>query len=156
MTQYNYVYQGYEPSKMARAVSLHVGISPKQAKEICSFIKHKKLDDAKKILNNVLAMKQAIPYKRYNKDIPHRPGMMAGRYPQNASAAILKLLESVEMNAKQKNINNIFITHISAHRAPPGRRAGRVAGEAKRAHIEVVVEEKKIEKKHYTPRKKTK
>jgi len=157
MTQYGYAYQGYNQEKMARAVGIALSISFKQAMEICSFLRHKKLESAKQILESVLDMKQAIPYKRFNKQIPHRPGMMAGRYPQNASSAVLKILESVESNANAKGLtNNLYITHMCAHRAPAIRRGGRVPGEAKRAHVEIVVEEKSVEKKAYTPKSKGK
>ena len=139
---------------MARAAGVSLPISQKQATEICSFLKHKKLESAKTILRNVLAMKEAIPYKRYNADVAHKPGMMAGRYPQNASKEILKLLESVEANAMNKGLtNDLYVTHMNAHRAPATPRGGRTPGEAKRAHVEVVIEEKKVEKKKYTGKK---
>ncbi|MBN2420883.1 50S ribosomal protein L22 [Candidatus Woesearchaeota archaeon] len=151
MTQYRYAYQGYDAKKMARAVGIGINISFKQAMEICKHIKHRSLESARTILNSVLEMKQAIPYKAHNKDVPHRAGMMAGRYPQNASKEILKLLDSVEANANSKGLSNLYITHIIANIAPAIRRGGRNAGEGKRAHVEIVVEEKKVEKKKYTP-----
>jgi large subunit ribosomal protein L22 len=154
MTQYKYTYQGYDEKKMARAVGLFLPISGKQAVEICNFLKHRSLNSAKNILNSVLDMKMAIPYKRFNKDIPHRRGIMAGRYPQNASKEILTILDSVEANANSKGLTkDLFITHMNAHRAPSAGRGGRTAGQAKRAHVEIIVEEKKVEKKKYTPKK---
>ncbi len=157
MTQYRYTFQGYDEKKMARAVGLYLPISPKQAREICSHIKHRNIDAARRILNNVLEMKEAIPYKRFNKDVPHKPGIAGGRYPQNATKEILKLIDSVESNANSKGItNNIYITHMNAHRAPPSPRGGRVPGEAKRAHVEIVVEEKEVKKKVYKQRKEKK
>lgn len=149
MTQYRYAYQGYDAKKMARAVGIGLNISFKQAMEICKHIRHRSLKSARTILNAVLEMKQAVPYKAHNKDVPHRPGMMAGRYPQNASKAILKILDSVEANATSKGLSNLYITHIMANIAPAIRRGGRNAGEGKRAHVEIVVEEKNVEKKPY-------
>jgi large subunit ribosomal protein L22 len=153
---YRYAYQGYNEEKMARAVGVSLPISYKQAREICAFVKHRSVNDAKKILNNVLEMKQAVPFKRFNMDVGHKPGnMAAGRYPQIATKEILRLIESVEKNANNKGMNNdLYISHICSHRAAAGPRSGRTDGEAKRAHVEIVIEQKKVEKKLYKSKKK--
>jgi large subunit ribosomal protein L22 len=145
---YRYTFQGYNEERMARAVGVRLPISPKEALEVCSFIKHRPLERAKKILNNVLEYKQAIPFKRHNADVAHKPGIAAGRYPQNVCREILKIIESVEANANNKGLTNeLYITHMNAHRAPPQPRGGRVPGEGKMAHVEIVVEELKKEEK---------
>jgi large subunit ribosomal protein L22 len=154
---YRYTFQNYNNDKMARAVGVSLPISYKQAREICHFIKNRPLEEAKRILNAVLEMKQAIPYKRFDQNIPHRSGnIAAGRYPQRASTEILKLIESAEANANSKGLKDLFINHMNVHRAAPGARSGRTAGEAKRAHVEIVVEERKVEKKQYVKKVKTK
>ena len=154
---YSYTFQEYDEKKMARAVGVSLPISPKQSTEICSHLKHRSTTQAKAILERVLEQTAAIPFKRYNQDVAHKPGMAAGRYPRNASREIMKLIESVEANAQNKGLgSDLYITHMNAHRAPAGRRAGRTPGEAKRAHVEIIVEEKKIEKKERTARKETK
>src|ERR1700675_3037047 len=96
---YKYTFQGYDEKKMARAVGVSLPISYKQATEICSHLKHRNVESAKTILNAVFKMKQAIPYKRFNKDVAHKPGIAGGRYPQNSTKEIYKLIESVEANA---------------------------------------------------------
>jgi large subunit ribosomal protein L22 len=152
---YKYTFQDYNSERMARAVGVGLPISYKQAREICHFIKNRPLEDSKKILNRVLEMKQAIPYKRFDQNIPHRSGnIAAGRYPQNACKEILKLVESAESNANSKGLKDLFINHMNVHRASAGPRGGRTAGEAKRAHVEIVVEEKKVEKKQYVKKAK--
>jgi len=145
---YNYTYQGYNKEKMARAVGVSLPISHKQAVEICNHLKHRSVEAAKNILSRVMKKKEAIPFKRFNMDVGHKPGIAAGRYPQIASKEILKIIESAVANAGNKGISNdLYITHMNAHKAPSSPRTGRIPGEAKRAHVEVVVEEKKIEKK---------
>lgn len=140
---YKYTYQGYDKEKMARAVGVSLPISYKQSREICHHLKHRGTDAAKNILSRVLEKKQAIPFKRFNMDVGHKPGIAAGRYPRNATREILKLIESAESNANNKGINgDLYITHMNAHRAPSHPRSGRTPGEAKRAHVEVVVEAK--------------
>lgn len=148
---YRYTYQGYNKEKMARAAGVSLPISYKQARELCNFINRKSVDAAKKMLNGVLEMKQAVPFRRFNMNVGHKPGdMAAGRYPQNATKEILRLVESAEKNANDKGITeDLFITHICSHRAPAGGRSGRTPGEAKRAHVEIVIEQRKVEKKQY-------
>ena len=145
---YKYSFQAYDEKKMARAVGVSLPISPKQAREICSFIKHNSLDQAKKKLERVLDMTGAVPYKRFDQDVAHKPGMAGGRYPQNATKEIKRLLASVEANAINKGLTkDLYITHMNAHRAPSGPQGGIVPGESKRAHVEVILQEKKLEKK---------
>ncbi len=152
---YKYTYNGYDEAKMARAVGVSLPISPKESVEVCNFLRYRSTVAAKNILHRVLEMKMAIPFKRHNADVAHKPGIAGGRYPRNVSREILKLIESAEANANNKGLNkDLYITHMNAHRAPPQPRGGRTPGEGKRAHVEIVLEEKKVEKRQYKGAKK--
>lgn len=133
----------------AKAYGVSLPISRKQGVEICRLLRNAKLQNAKKMLQEVISFERAVPYKRYNMDIPHRKGMAAGKYPVNASKQILKMLESVEANAQVKGLNTslLVISHINTQQAPKQRKFGRVRGHKKRTHIEVIVEERKEQKK---------
>ncbi len=151
---YKYAFQKYDGTKMAKAVGVSLPISYKQAREICHHLQGRSTEAAKKILEGVFEMTQAIPFKRFNMDVGHKPGMAAGRYPQIATREIMKLIKSAESNANDKGISkDLFITHMCSHRAAEGGRSGRTPGAAKRAHVEIVIEENKVEKK---PRAKNK
>ena len=118
----------------------------KASVEVCRFIRNKPIDTAKKILERVIEKKQAIPYKRYLRSIPHRKGNMAtGRYPINTSKTILSLIKSAEANAMNKGMSqNLIISHISAHKGQTQSRYGRKMGKkAKRTHIKIILQEKK-------------
>lgn len=146
-----------ENQALARGRSLPV--STKQCVEICSFLRGKKLSKAQTDLEKVLDFKQAVPYKRHKHKIPHRSGnMAAGRYPLKASKEMLKILRSVEANAKHKGLStNLKIIHILANKASSPMHHGRIRGRSmKRTHLEIVVEEqsKKVEKP--TPKNKVK
>lgn len=81
-------------------------ISTKHAIEICNFIRGKNLLQSKGFLEKVLQKKKAVPFRRFNRDMGHRPGSVGpGRYPQKASSIILKLLESLEVNAQNKGLD---------------------------------------------------
>ena len=147
---------------MSKIVGRSLPVSTKFSVEICNFIRKKKVEDAKQILSKVADGKMAIPFKRFNRDLSHKKGMGPGRFPKKAVEEILQLLESVEANAQFKGINtaDLYISHICAHLASRPWRYGRQRRrKAKRTHIEIVVQEKKvvkegIEEKKTTPKKK--
>ncbi|MDP2906521.1 MAG: 50S ribosomal protein L22 [Nanoarchaeota archaeon] len=81
-------------------------ISTKQSIEICNFIRGKNLLLSKAFLEKVLQKKKAVPFRRFNRDMGHKPGSIGpGRYPQKASKLILQLLESLEVNAQNKGLD---------------------------------------------------
>ena len=133
--------------KQARALATNVSISTKQAIEISSFIRGKKTKTAKRYLQEIIDHKRALPMRRFNQEgAGHKKGKVGpGRYPEKAANAFHDLLKSVESNAKYKGliIDNLFITHVCAHKGPQQPRYGRKRGVvAKRTHIEIVVEQK--------------
>jgi len=96
-------------------------ISPKHAIEIARFIKGMKLDDAAAYLQKVIALQKPIPFKRFNRNVPHRKGLVgwdAGRYPQKASRVYLRLLNNVRKNAEYNGLEGaqLRIVHVSANR----------------------------------------
>ncbi len=121
-------------------------ISTKKSIEIANLIRNRNLEKSKNMLQSVIQMKQAVPYKRHNKDIPHRPGIMAGRYPIKTSKIILKLLNSVQANAANKGLSSdLVISEIIVNQGNKQTHSGRHRGKFKRTHIKIVVKE--IEKK---------
>ena len=135
-------------------------ISPKHCIEISNFIRNKSIKFAKTQLSLVLEKKVAIPLRRYNKDKGHKPGKIAaGFYPQNASNAILKLLNSLEGYAQHKGLDkdNLYIKEIISNRASTSYHYGRIRGIKNRStNIKIVAaemkkkekpKEKKVEKK---------
>lgn len=124
----------------------NLGISTKKSVEICRLLRNKSTEKAKKILERVIEKKEAVPYKRYLHEIPHRKGnIAAGGYPIKASKIILSLIKNAEANAQNKGMSsNLVISHISAHKGERQSRYGRKMGQkAKRTHIKIIVEEKK-------------
>lgn len=78
---------------IARGVSLP--ISKKHSMYICQFIKNKSINKAINDLEKVIKFKEIVPFKG---EIPHRKGMMSGRYPINASKYFIKLLKGLKGN----------------------------------------------------------
>jgi large subunit ribosomal protein L22 len=117
---------------------------------VCKFIRNKNVQLAKKHLSEVILKKRAVPFTRFNDDVGHKAGMAAGRYPVKACQNILALLESAEANAQFKGLStaDLVVLHASAQKGPDSWRYGRhIRRQAKRTHIEIVLEERKTAKK---------
>uniref|UniRef100_A0A7C2VLX0 Large ribosomal subunit protein uL22 n=1 Tax=Ignisphaera aggregans TaxID=334771 RepID=A0A7C2VLX0_9CREN len=118
--------RGFDESKIAKAVIRDAPISFKEAYEVCRVLRGMSLNQAKELLNRVLAFKEPIPYARYKLSIAHKKGLgrrwktPVGRYPVKVCRYVLKLLENVENNAATKGLDTsrLKIVHIAAHRGP--------------------------------------
>ena len=152
MPDWGYSVTGLDPGKTAKASGRELRISPKDAREVCKTLKGMKIDDAKRLLSEVVEKKRPIPITRYRKEVPHRhavEGYAAGRYPIKVAKDLLKILESLESNATFKGLDleRLRIIHIASQRARVLRKyIPRAHGRAtpyfnRLAHLEVVVEE---------------
>jgi large subunit ribosomal protein L22 len=112
----------FEGDMFARGKINEALISPKHSIEIASFIRNKRINDAIAYLNDVIALKKAIPFRRFNRNVAHKRGLPdnwdAGRYPVKASKTYIRLLESVKKNAEYLGLDaeNLKIVQVSANR----------------------------------------
>lgn len=79
----------------AVAIGRNLRVSKKNAGYVCRFIKGKDIDKAIFDLGEVIKMRKAVPFKG---EIPHRKGMMSGRYPVKAAGEFIKLLKGLKGN----------------------------------------------------------
>jgi large subunit ribosomal protein L22 len=147
-----------DQKETARAQGVGLSISLKESVEVCNYIRGRELTRAIRILEDVITLKQPIPYRRFNRGgVGHRKKMGTGRYPVAVCKAMVKLLRSVQANARGKglDVDSLSITAILAKQGPrvphPGRKRGR---EEKRAHVEVVVSPQKKATVKKAPKKK--
>ncbi len=115
----------------------YLPISPKVATEIGRTIKGWKVDKAKRFLKDVMELKRAVPYRRYNKEVPHQTGVGPGRYPQKVAKYVLEVLENAIANAKYFDLSedDLYIKYFRVERAISRERG-------KYANVEITVEEK--------------
>jgi large subunit ribosomal protein L22 len=147
---YHYSYQTKDATGTARAVGTGLRISTKQSIEIAKYLRGRTTKQAKRLLEEVIAEKRAIPFTRFKGDVAHKAGMAAGRYPVNASREFLHLITGAEHNARFKGLNtqNLIIKHLVAQNAGKAYHYGRYSRrEMKNTHIEIVVAEGKEEVK---------
>jgi large subunit ribosomal protein L22 len=152
MPEFGYSIFGLDADKTALGSGREIRISPKAAREICNELRGLRLEAAKTYLEEVIAMRQAVPYRRHDKKVGHRKGLHkadTGRYPVKASKQILRVLQNAENNADYKglDLDRLRVTHISAY---PGRLLKRYVERAQGrssafheqlVHIEVVLTE---------------
>ena len=115
-------------------------ISTKISRDICKFIKGKKIDDAIANLEEVEKLKKAVPTKG---EYAHRKGkMMSGKFPQKAAGEFIKVLKGLQGNI---NINGLEEPIIVEAKANIGERPfGRFGSiRRKRTHLTIKVMEKK-------------
>jgi large subunit ribosomal protein L22 len=143
----------------AIAMANSLPISTKQSVEICSFIRGKTTEKSKKLLEQVLEQKIAIPYKRFNKGVGHKRGKIAsGRYPLKATFAILNLIKTAEANAEVKGLVSPFqistaIASQSSRNWHYGRQRRR---KTKRTHVKLILQSLEKETKETKEKPKTK
>ncbi|MDD1703772.1 MAG: 50S ribosomal protein L22 [Methanoregula sp.] len=107
---------------IAKGKANELNMSPKHSIEIATFIRHQRVNDAIAYLNDVVALKKAIPFRKFNRNVAHKRGLPgnwdAGRYPVKASKAYIKVLESVKKNAEYIGLDaeNLEIIHATANR----------------------------------------
>ncbi len=138
-----------DPERSARAIGREMDISPKKAVEVCRAIRGMMVPDAKEFLEDVIAKKRPVPYRRYNRGTAHKKGIpYPGGYPVKVAKAILKVLEQAEANAEDKELDPemMRVAVIAAHR---GRKIPnyipRAYGRAtpfmrETTHIEIILE----------------
>lgn len=142
MTTYRYTTQA--SAAEAKAVGVALPISYKQSYEVSKFIRGKPVQLAKKMLEDVIAVRRPVPMTRFHGDTGHKHGMAAGRFTVNTATYLLKLLKSAESNAQFKGLStaNLVVKHIAAQRGPTTFRYGRHRRrQAKSAHVEMILGE---------------
>ena len=103
----------------------------KNAHEVGAAIKGMPLVKAEKYLNDVIAHKNAIAFRRYNGSIGrHAQGHMVKasgnicRWPEAACKFFLVLLNNLKANGEAKglNVKDLVINHVAVNQAPVMRR----------------------------------
>ncbi|HEY7367649.1 MAG TPA: 50S ribosomal protein L22 [Nitrosopumilaceae archaeon] len=120
MAKFKYAFQNFDSTRHVRASLREKQISHKHAREIAVAIKGLSLEKARDYLQNVISMKSAVPFRRYNKQVGHKsdPGVMSGRYPQKSATEFLKLLDNLESNAEYKgmDLDRLKIINATVHK----------------------------------------
>lgn len=118
MGDFKYSFQNFDMSKHVRAAIREKSISHKHAREVANALKGMPIERARVFLEDVVARKIAVPYRRYNNEVAHRSnirdGFCSGRFPRKAAKEVLKLLDNLESNAEYKGMDLDSLKIVSA------------------------------------------
>ena len=150
---YSYKVPEERRDKIARAYGKELRISYRYAVEMCREIKGKRLEDAKRFLQDIIRMKRPLPLRRYKKGVAHRSeleGWYAGRYPVKVAKVFLEILKNAEANAAYKGLDTkkLYILHAAAMKGVKivkwiPRAFGRASPHVEQTvNLEIILEEK--------------
>ncbi len=107
MGLYSYSHKVVDEKQVARAQVHDVNASYKDMSQIFGAIKHKDIKSAMQILEDAIAMKKAIPYRKFATNLGHRGelGGKKGRYPKKECKIVVDLLKNAVANAENKGLN---------------------------------------------------
>jgi large subunit ribosomal protein L22 len=155
--KYKYAFKS-DKENIVKVVGRDLGISTKQAIELCSYIRGMRLKNAITLLEKVMKKQAAVPFKRFTEGAGHKKGFGAAKYPLRASEQFLALLKSLEANAQNKGLSaDLKIIHACAQRAAEPFHYGRKRRiKMKRTHVEIAAEEQEAKKETKKEAKETK
>jgi len=136
---------------VARARGVEVPMSPKKTYEVLNAIRGLPLDRARQILEDAVALKKAIPFRRYNQETAHHRGTGPGRFPVKVAKTVLQILKNAEENAEYDSLDTdrLFIKVAACGRgrirkASMPRAQGRAtAWNEQTTNVEIVLAERK-------------
>jgi len=121
-----------EPSDATKAVKArgsNLRVHFKNTRETCQAIKGMPLRRAQKFLQNVIAHKEIVPFRRFihcvgRKAQAHVFNATQGRWPEKSCRYVLDLLQNAESNAEIQglDVDTLYVSHIQANAAPKLRR----------------------------------
>ncbi|KAK7280882.1 hypothetical protein RIF29_08428 [Crotalaria pallida] len=155
-TMVKYSREPDNPTKSCKARGADLRVHFKNTRETAFAIRKLPLVKAKRYLEDVLAHKQAIPFRRFcggvgrTAQAKNRHSNGQGRWPVKSAKFILDLLKNAESNAEVKglDVDALYISHIQVNQAQKQRRRtyrahGRINPYmSSPCHIELILSEK--------------
>ncbi|KAJ3695253.1 hypothetical protein LUZ60_000630 [Juncus effusus] len=151
-----YSTEAANPTKSAKAMGRDLRVHFKNTRETAFALRRMPLMKAKRYLEDVIAHKQAIPFRRFCRGVgrtaqaKNRQPNGQGRWPAKSANFILDLLKNAESNAEVKglDVDSLYISHIQVNQAMKQRRRtyrahGRINPYmSSPCHIELILSEK--------------
>ncbi len=100
-----YTYRDEPGVNVARARGIEIPMSPKKTYEILNAIRGLPVDRARTILEEAIALRRAIPFRRYNQETAHHRGTGPGRFAIKVAKNVLAVLENAEENAEYEGLD---------------------------------------------------
>jgi large subunit ribosomal protein L17e len=118
-----------DASKACKARGSNLRVHFKNTQETARAIKGLSLKRAQRFLEDVIAHKDIVPFRRHTGGIGHKAqckkhNTVSGRWPEKSCRYLLDLLQNAGSNAEIQGIEveTLFISHIQVQQAPAMRR----------------------------------
>jgi large subunit ribosomal protein L22 len=146
-----YTYRDEPGVNVARARGVELHISPKKTYEVLNAIRGLSVDRARTLLEDVVLLKRAVPFRRYNQETAHHTSTGPGRYPKKVATQVLQVLENAAENAEYEGLDadRLFVRVAACARgqirkASMPRAHGRAtAWNEQTTNVEIVLAERK-------------
>lgn len=146
-----YTYTGTAGVKVARARAIELPISPKKTYEVLNAIRGLPVERARAVLEDAIALRRAIPFRRYNQETAHHTGVGPGRYAVKVAKSILRVLENAEGNAEYEGLDadRLFVQVAASARGKirvasmPRAHGHATAWNEQTTNVEIVLAERK-------------
>ena len=118
MPLFKYSVAEEKDEKWGKAQLHDVNCSYKDLSQVLGAIRGKSVKEAEKILNEAIALKKAIPFRKFNTGMGHRSelGGQKGKYPKKECRFALELLENARANAIARGLDEarLFVKHAAS------------------------------------------
>ncbi len=149
-----YTYRGESGVNVARARGVEIPMSPKKTYEVLNAIRGLPAERARHLLEDVVALRRAVPFRRYNQETAHHPGTGPGRFPKKVAKNVLAVLRNAEQNAEYEGLDaeRLFVKIAASGRgrirkASMPRAQGRAtAWNEQTTNVEIVLGEREVQR----------
>jgi large subunit ribosomal protein L22 len=146
-----YTYRAVSGVSVARARGIELPMSPKKTYEVLNAIRGLPVERAQTFLEEVVALRRAVPFRRYNQETAHKKGIGPGRYPKKVAKNVLQILTNARENAEYEGLDaDRLVVQVAASSRGRIRKASmpRAHGRATSWHeqttnVEIVLVERK-------------
>ena len=147
-----YTYRPETGVNVARARGIEIPMSPKKTYEVLNAIRGLPIERARRFLEEVVALKRPVPFRRYNQETAHHPGTGPGRYPKKVAKNVLAVLRNAEENADYDGLDaeRLYVKVAASARgkirpASMPRAQGRAtAWNEQTTNVEIVLAEREV------------
>ncbi|HLC48217.1 MAG TPA: 50S ribosomal protein L22 [Candidatus Norongarragalinales archaeon] len=126
MGLYKYSFKVPDEKEVARAQSYDMDASYKDLSNVLAAIKGRSIPEAKVILEECIAMRMPIRYRKFSTRLGHRSelGGSKGRFPKKEAKIAYRLLKSAEGNANFKglDVETLVVRQAAAYKQNVMRR----------------------------------
>ena len=147
-----YTYRAESGVNVARARGVELPMSPKKTYEVLNAIRGLPVERARRFLEEVVALKRPVPFRRYNQETAHHPGTGPGRFPKKVAKNVLVVLRNAEENAEYDGLDaeRLYVKVAASARgkirpASMPRAQGRAtAWNEQTTNVEIVLAEREV------------